>query len=273
MPELQYTPLTKSYKNAYPFKLATTSFIYQDDYIPNVRMLGSYVDEVELLMFESAWPDSLPSSKTVQALKNLGNEMGLAYNIHLPTDISLSSPDKTLMNRSADVLQRFIEQTAPLSPSTFTLHLPFNMDSYDKDSVKAWQNMAYEGMRKLLSSGLKSHMISVETLDYPFEWAKPLIDDLNLSVCMDMGHLMLYDFDVKTFFNEFSDKISIIHLHGVRDGKDHISLDNLSKENTESVIEILRRYTGVVSLEVFSYKHLVPSLEFLEKEWKTEKIK
>jgi len=46
-----YTALPKSYKHAYPFKLGTTSFIYPDGYVPNVKMLGPYMDEIELLFF------------------------------------------------------------------------------------------------------------------------------------------------------------------------------------------------------------------------------
>ena len=44
-----YPSLTKSYKGFYPFKLATTSFIYPDDYMPNVKMLGSFFDEIVFL--------------------------------------------------------------------------------------------------------------------------------------------------------------------------------------------------------------------------------
>ena len=35
-----YQPLQKSFKKAYPFKLCTTSFIYPDHLLPNVKMLA-----------------------------------------------------------------------------------------------------------------------------------------------------------------------------------------------------------------------------------------
>ncbi|MBT8357208.1 MAG: sugar phosphate isomerase/epimerase, partial [Desulfobacterales bacterium] len=79
--------MPKSYKGAYPFKLGTTSFIYQDDYIPNVKMLGPYIDEIELLLFESK-PSSLPNKKEIDELSLLSKEFDLSYNIHLPIDIS-----------------------------------------------------------------------------------------------------------------------------------------------------------------------------------------
>jgi hypothetical protein len=83
-----YPPLPKSYKGLYPFKLGTTSYIYPDGYTQNVKMLAPYVDEIELLLFESA-PDSLPSNHEIKKLLLLSNEFDLTYNVHLPTDISL----------------------------------------------------------------------------------------------------------------------------------------------------------------------------------------
>jgi hypothetical protein len=68
---LKYPRLTKSYKGFYPFKLATTSFIYPDDYIPNVKMLGPFVDEIELLLFESNDIESLFSASMTSNLFSL----------------------------------------------------------------------------------------------------------------------------------------------------------------------------------------------------------
>ena len=35
-----YPSLDRSYKGIFPFNLGTTSFIYPDDYVPNVKMHG-----------------------------------------------------------------------------------------------------------------------------------------------------------------------------------------------------------------------------------------
>ena len=266
-----YPPLPRSYKGAYPFRLGTTSFIYPDHYIPNVRMLGPYVDEIELLMFESAWPDSLPSEQDIEALRRLGQEANLTYNVHLPTDVSLTDAAPAAQRHAAETLRAFIQRTAPLSPSSCVLHLPFDDDSREPTAVEKWQKTAHKGMELLLSGGTDPRSIAVETLDYPFEWAEPLIRAFDLSVCMDIGHQILYGFDAQRVFGKFSGRISIMHLHGVRDGHDHIALDRLPEAHMKGVINLLRQFTGVVSLEVFSYKHLVPSLECLEKQWQHHK--
>ena len=84
--------MTKSYKGLYPFRLATTSFIYPDHYVPNVKMLGPYFDEIELLLFESLQPDSLPDPTVIAQLSHLAEKYDLTYNVHLPTDISITDP-------------------------------------------------------------------------------------------------------------------------------------------------------------------------------------
>ena len=255
-----YPPLPKSFKNRYSFKLGTTSFIYPDLYIPNVKMLGPYLDEIELLMFESTWPDSLPAESDIEALRRLGEDLKLTYNIHLPTDVSLADEDAAARNRAAETLNKFILRTAPLNPSAYALHIPFT----PIPDINIWQDRVAGSLNKLLPSIDNTRRVAVETLDYPFEKIKPFIKQFDLSVCMDIGHLIIHKVDINLFFEEYADRIPLIHLHGVRNGKDHIALDSLSSEHIVSIVNILKDFKGVVSLEVFSYKHLMPSLAFLE---------
>jgi len=72
------------------FKLGTTSFIFPDHIIPNVKKLGGFFDEIELLIFESQPASVLPSKADVKELLYLSQKHDLNYNIHLPTDVSLS---------------------------------------------------------------------------------------------------------------------------------------------------------------------------------------
>ena len=265
-----YPPLSKSYKGLYPFKLGTTSYIYPAGYTQNVKMLAPYLDEIELLLFESA-PDSLPSNNEIKKLLLLSKEFDLTYNVHLPTDISLSTPDPLRRQTAVEIIKQVIDLTAPLSPSTFTLHLSYDETVYDKGLIKRWNERLYNSIRQLVATGINAALISIETLTYPLKWVENILSDFNLSVCIDLGHLMLHQFDMESVFNQYGKKTSIIHLHGVENHKDHLSLDRLSKEKSEIVMEILKRFNGVVSLEVFSYNHLKDSLPFLEKLWQCMK--
>lgn len=267
---MMYPALPKSYKGLYPFKLGTTSYIYPAGYTQNVKMLAPYVDEIELLLFESA-PDSLPSNNEIKKLLLLSNEFDLTYNVHLPTDISLSDPEPSIRHTTMETLKRVMDLTSSLSPSTYTLHLSYEEKGFETERIKKWQDRLYRSVGRFIATGINSKMISIETLTYPIEWVEEILIDFNLSVCIDLGHLMVYGFDMETVFNRYCNRTSIIHLHGVDKTDGHTSLDRLSKKNMDSVIGILKQFKKVVSLEVFSYDHLKASLNFLEKSWQCMK--
>lgn len=229
-------------------------------------MLAPYFDEIELLMFESRF-ESLPTIQQIKELSLLAEQYDLSYNIHLPTDISLTDSDPIARSRSVTVIKRICDLTYALAPSTYTLHLPCGETSLDGESLKIWNDFAADGIEKLIATGIQSQAISIETLAYPFEWLEEIIKAFKLSVCIDIGHLLVNGFDVKKMFDKHSSNTSIIHLHGVKNKKDHISLSNLPLGQMDQIIGILKRYYGVVSLEVFSFENLSASLTFLEKHW------
>ena len=105
-----YPSLEKSYKNHYPFRLGTTSFIYPESYIPNVKMLGPYLDEIELLFMES---NSLPSKDQINELALLAKEYELTYNIHLPTDISIGASDSSIRLHAVETVKRVSASSVP----------------------------------------------------------------------------------------------------------------------------------------------------------------
>lgn len=258
-----HSALPKSYKGSFPFKIGTTSFIYPEGYVQNVKMLAPYLDEIELLLFESS-PGSLPSIHEVKQLFNLSNEFHLTYNIHLPLDIYLGSPERSLRQFALDTIRQIMDLTSALSPSTYTLHLPYAEPGFDNEPVKRWQDRLGQSMKKLASAGIDGERISIETLDYPLEWVEDILMDFNLSVCIDVGHLMSFGFDPEAVFDKHKNRTPILHLHGVDNQKDHLPLDRLTNENAETVIRMLQQYEGVVSLEVFSFDHLKASLNFLD---------
>ncbi len=254
----------KNYKHAYPFTLATTSFIYRDSYLANAEKLAPYIDEIELLIFEST---DIPSESEIEALKKLSEQSDLSYNVHLPFDISLTDDNPENRISAARKLYDVISLCSRLSPSTYTLHLSYRETSRDDAAIRYWQEKAEHGVSQLLSYGVNSRSISIETLEYPFEWTKSIIDRFDFAVCLDIGHLLKYGFDVRAMFARHASRTTIFHLHGVHNGKDHLALDMLSQNHLEIVSEVLKKFKGVVSLEVFSEENLLRSSAFLEKTW------
>jgi sugar phosphate isomerase/epimerase len=263
----EHMPLTdfsRSYKKHYPFSLATTSFIYPDTWAANVRRLGPYVDEIELLILESG-TENYPTPAQIKELKDLADEMALTYNIHLPMDIFLGHTTKSQRDRAVEVVRQVVELTADLPVSVQVLHAVWQEDRTDTKSVTEWQNRVGESFEKLIAGGIEASFMAVETLEnYPLNRLDPVIFDLNLSICLDLGHLWLAGLDPLSQYFTYRHRTRILHLHGIRDGKDHKSLAYLDSAQCKIVRRILSDFRGVVSLELFDLKELAPSLPALE---------
>jgi len=248
------------------FRLGTTSFIYPDHIIPNVRKTGPFFDEIELLVFESMPGAVLPTRRQIAVLADLSRELGVGYNVHLPTDVSLAGSAAKDRQKAADTMARVVELCATLSPSTYTLHLEMGLQREKKD-VAAWQACALDGLERLVPLLPDSRVISLETLDYAPVLLQPLAETHDLMICIDAGHHFRYGYDLAHSFAVFKDRLALVHLHGAacleKGMKDHISLDHLDPHQIGLVRSLLADYAGPVSLEVFNRENLQRSLAVL----------
>jgi sugar phosphate isomerase/epimerase len=257
------------------FKLCTTSFIFPDNIIPNINKLGVFFDEIELLVFESQPEEVLPSRDDINELAYLSQKYDLTYNIHLPIDVSLTHESSDKRVKASDTIFQVMELFMPLTPSTYTLHLDMPSDINIGNSIanqiriKKWQERSRQGLETLLFKIPNPDIISIETLDYPFDLVEPFIDEFNLSVCIDAGHQIKYNYNLIKTFDTHQSRTPVIHLHGVDFSghkiKDHTSLDKLPEQYISQLKTILNNYTGVVSLEVFNLENLNKSLFLLQK--------
>lgn len=263
-------------KKKWPFKLGTTSFIDPGPILPNVTILGPLFDEIELLVFESRpfmTADGpvpvLPGREEIDALARLSKETRVTYNVHLPVDVSMTHPSETQRRLAVETIRQVLILCAPLKPSTHTLHLEFGVGDAPivLDEIKRLQDRAVESLERLsaLVGGIRN--ISIETLSYPPEYLFPILDALDVSLCIDAGHLIKYGYDIVPLFERYGHRVPLMHLHGVdfshEDPKDHQGLGCTPENRFISTLKVLRQFQGVVSLEVFNRAHLMDSVEFL----------
>jgi sugar phosphate isomerase/epimerase len=104
--------------------------------------------------------------------------------------------------------------------------------------------------------------LTVETLDFPPQWLAPIISELHLPVCVDVGHIIRFGFNLRSTLNLFAGKIRMFHLHGVTGDQDHRALCHLAPEAGQLVASMLKNFHGSVSLEVFSVKDFTESLNY-----------
>lgn len=262
---MTYPRLPKSYKRRFPFKICTTSFIYPEMYAPNICMLGPYLDEIELLFFDSTYEGSLLSADQIDELSKLVRQFDLACNIHLPLDISLGDSDTKKRLRGVETVRHILRLTNSLNPSTYTVHLTYEEKSFFQGDVKLWLGRIIKSFDEILKEKITLQKFSVENLlEYPFEWLDPIIADTGLHTCIDMGHFLQRGEDFETAFFKYASITDILHIYGVKDSMDHLSLDCLSAKCLKSMINILKDFTGTVSVEVFSFDNLNSSLMLMD---------
>ena len=81
-----------------------------------------------------------------------------------------------------------------------------------------------------------------------------------MSFCLDIGHLLRYGHDVAEQMESFLKSSSMVHLHGVNNGKDHLGLDHIAPAQWESICRSLKDYDRGLSIEVFSFDDLIVSV-------------
>jgi len=247
-------------------RLGTTSCIWHDHMLPNVERLAGRVDDVELLVFDVE--SDLPPPADVARLAALAREHGLSYTLHTPLDASLASADETRRARGIDKVRRAIAWGAPLAPLACTVHVYLGDREHDPAppaDLDAWRDRARASLETLLRD-LPPRALSVECIDYDFALIAPVVRALDLSVSLDVGHLLRDGRSHRAAVDEWLPRARILQLHGTRPGpdggRDHKSLAYAPRAEIEWLLRTLqdRQFDGVLTLEVFDPEDLESSL-------------
>jgi sugar phosphate isomerase/epimerase len=269
----------KTERRALPFRLGSTSYVIPDDILPNVRHLSDLVDDIELVLFESDECSNLPPPQSVAEMKQAAEDAGLTYTVHLPLDTRLGSASEGERSASVAKCRRVFDLMAPLAPLAWILHLHGDRrGSRPTDDPARWLDRNRRSLSELLSE-VASRRVCVETLDYDLEWTglpgpaagdrgrgvAGIIEDHDLSVCIDVGHLLVAGRDVGACVDRWMDRARVFHVHGVRPGgRDHADLGALPPGLLEDLAHRLSRCTDghvrVVTMEVFGEDDFVRSM-------------
>ncbi|MGE4453576.1 MAG: cobamide remodeling phosphodiesterase CbiR [Sphaerochaeta sp.] len=253
-------------------RLGTTSYIIPDDILPNVRYLSDKVDDIELVLFESEAMSNLPDRSTIKALASLAKEHQLTYTVHFPLDIHPGSQSIVERNRFVDSIQRIVDLTSSLDPFAYVLHLtPEEYGRSPASDVDRWLSALKESLRSMLERcGMPSRMFCAETLSYPFSLVLPLIEEFDLSITLDVGHIWLMGYDMEENLASLLSRTRVAHLHGVHGGKDHLGLEKGNAAQISRFLAALEQQMKqdmverVLTLEVFSEADLDSSLSLLQ---------
>jgi sugar phosphate isomerase/epimerase len=195
----------------------------------------------------------------------------VSFNVHLPIDIFLGDKNEEVRFRGISVFKKVIERTLCLKPSLYTLHFDLRDKSGQEETdIEAWRKRILRSAKEMTGCGIEPKRISIESLSYPFEWIEDIVREFGFSICLDIGHMLIYSQDIPRYLEKYLPQTSIIHLHGVENGVDHLGIDRLNGKIVDLILSKLQGFTGILSVEVFSFDDLKNSLEVLEQRWKKE---
>src|SRR5205807_264417 len=115
----------------------------------------------------------------------------LSYTVHTPLDVSLASEDAARRADAVDRVCRAIDLARPLAPEAYIVHVYLGDRERDAPpaDLAAWRRRAADSLAAILARSAAPAELAIETLDYDFAHLEPVIDELGLSVAIDLGHL------------------------------------------------------------------------------------
>ncbi len=185
------------------------------------------------------------SPQSVERLAALKRELGLSYTVHLPLwSVEPSTPLVPVRQGSARAVIESVKATLPLEPEVYVLHatgalaaefyrmrLPDVAHTY---VLRQFTEHALESARAILAeTGLPSRKLAIETIEFPLELMLEIAEQLDLSICLDTGHVLSGFSGPVDFFAALErclPRLAEIHLHdswqwqpgqAIRYGLDH----------------------------------------------------
>jgi len=264
------TTVTPASRRKGPFRLGTTSYIHPAEILPNVRSLQGTVEDIEIVLFESDEVSNYPSRQEIEELAAIGQQTGLSYTVHLPLDVLLGDPDPHIRQRSVDTCLRAIDATAGLRPHGYIVHFQgLPTDDHRQWLNENWLTRLDHSLGRLLEHLAAPRLLCAETLSYPFHLVEDLIAQRDLAICLDVGHIILYDQPLELYLDRYLSRTRVIHLHGNSGGRDHLDLGRLPAAMLDLLFTSLATLPKVedlvVTLEIFSEKDLEISRAVVEK--------
>jgi len=195
------------------------------------------------LFFPSAY-----DPKNIQRLLKIKQELNLSYTIHLPLwSVEPSTPLESVRLGSVDAILDIIDAVEPLDPEVYVLHATgalaaefyrMQLPEIAKSlALKQFQGGAISSIQMILEeTGLPSRKLAVETIEFPFDLTLEMVDLLDLSICLDTGHVLAGfagAIRLEDAFKACLLRLAEIHLHDSPDfmktgvlgyGKDHQTL-------------------------------------------------
>jgi sugar phosphate isomerase/epimerase len=259
-----------TFKNKFPFKLGTTSYILsekEDNLMANIRFLMGRFDMIQLLFMGRDHLHEVMSPYIIKRLEEARGKSGVLLTVHLPADLDLLNPDADAARGSIGVIERIISSTRSLDVRGYVLHVDRFINGSGRADPGEGGVLTFRSLLEMLADRLggDSNNVYIENTTYDLVPFREAMAGLPFPVCMDAGHLFFFKQDYEGFIDAFGGRVMQIHLHGFRNGKDHAAVSELGHQEMIRIVDFQTKSPRPMILEVFNRDDLEKSARHLEK--------
>lgn len=189
-----------------PPDLAADLAIHQITTFDRGQLVGALIQEgfqcIELggdlgLFFPNAF-----STENIQRLKDLQAESGVTYTLHLPLwSVAPATPLEPVRKGSVTAWVDTLKAVEPLDPEVVVLHATGSLaaEFYRMSlpplakslALKQFQQKAITSIQVLIEkTRFPSRKLAIETIEFPLDLTLEIAEHLDLSICLDTGHVL-----------------------------------------------------------------------------------
>jgi sugar phosphate isomerase/epimerase len=264
--------------NNLTYKIGASSMVFGHDLVENARLLARIVNHVEIILFHTSTLNNIPGREEICRLNEIRQQFPITYSVHLPASLEIGALCPQRRKDAVRLASEICIQTADLNPVYYILHIPFSpptlvpvpglyFRSIDSKKWEHWIGRSLDSLASLQEVLPKSAKILIENINYSPYFLKPFIKKDFCELCLDIGHLILGGEPVTDILEDNFSVIREIHIHGVKGYHDHLCVSELPAPMLRRCLQYLdiKRFGGIVNLEVFTPDHLNGSIDALLK--------
>ena len=259
-----------------PFKISTSSMVFEEGLLENVRYLADLFDHIEIVLFHTPELNNLPTGQELEELTEMAEQKKISYSVHLPASLEIAAEDEKRREESIRSAFDIITLMLECRPRNYILHIPLTTPTLafipggyvyeaDQDKFMDWTLRAMASLQSLQQMTGLGDGILVENINYSPSFLEPLWSSNLCQLCLDLGHLMLGGESILDRLKKYTQVTQEIHLHGVKDNHEHQALSVVPMHRVKRWLNYLDsiQYSGVINFEVFTPDDLEASVSIL----------
>ena len=247
--------------------------VYGENLLENAKRLADLVDNIEIILFNTLNRNNTPVSNDLDLLRKLGRKKKVTFTVHLPASLEIASKDRKLREYSIRMVSDLCSHIAPIEPLYYILHVPFTTPTLlpipglyfktdDGQNWGKWTRRGLDALERIFDTTPVAGQLLLENINYSPYFLEPFLEEGQCGLCLDIGHLILGRENVDDALRSYQKDIKELHIHGVKEYEEHLSLSVLPVESVCEWMDYLIKikFDGIVNLEVFSPEDLTGSL-------------